>query len=227
MKTIEVDEQLYNYIAGQTQHIGENASDILRRLLLNENKMPDNSCEPTLSGIAHSNNSNLPKEAVLACGETNDKVLSPKPKKKTSSVKRPRSKPRKSSGRKTESSNLLIPDLSLAALLQSSEFTSLELSISRFLMILSVLYKEQPEKFALACEIKGKKRSYFSKDQQKLAKAGRTTKPRAIPNTPYWVISNVNAGRKCLILEQLMKSMTFNAALINQACQSLTPTLAE
>lgn len=33
MKTIEVDEDLYRYIASQTKHIGESASDILRRLL--------------------------------------------------------------------------------------------------------------------------------------------------------------------------------------------------
>ena len=33
MKTIEVDEDLYRYIASQTRHIGESASDILRRLL--------------------------------------------------------------------------------------------------------------------------------------------------------------------------------------------------
>ncbi len=33
MKTIEVDEELYRYIAGNTRHIGESASDILRRLL--------------------------------------------------------------------------------------------------------------------------------------------------------------------------------------------------
>lgn len=34
MKTIEIDEELYHYIASQTQQIGESASDILRRLLL-------------------------------------------------------------------------------------------------------------------------------------------------------------------------------------------------
>ena len=34
MKTIEVDEELYRYIASQTHHIGESASDILRRLLM-------------------------------------------------------------------------------------------------------------------------------------------------------------------------------------------------
>jgi negative modulator of initiation of replication len=34
MKKIEIDDDLYNYIASQTQHIGESASDILRRLVL-------------------------------------------------------------------------------------------------------------------------------------------------------------------------------------------------
>lgn len=33
MKTIEVDDELYHYIASRTQAIGETASDILRRLL--------------------------------------------------------------------------------------------------------------------------------------------------------------------------------------------------
>lgn len=33
MKTIEIDDDLYQYIAGQTLKIGESASDILRRLL--------------------------------------------------------------------------------------------------------------------------------------------------------------------------------------------------
>ncbi|AUH01569.1 replication initiation negative regulator SeqA [Prodigiosinella confusarubida] len=33
MKTIDVDEELYCYIASHTQHIGESASDILRRML--------------------------------------------------------------------------------------------------------------------------------------------------------------------------------------------------
>ncbi|MCC2616005.1 replication initiation negative regulator SeqA [Aestuariibacter halophilus] len=36
MKHIEIDDQLYAYIASQTQHIGESASQILRRLLLGD-----------------------------------------------------------------------------------------------------------------------------------------------------------------------------------------------
>ncbi|RUO25899.1 replication initiation negative regulator SeqA [Aliidiomarina minuta] len=33
MKRIEIDEDIYTYIAANTEHIGESASDILRRLL--------------------------------------------------------------------------------------------------------------------------------------------------------------------------------------------------
>ena len=38
MKIIEIDDELYTFIASQTKHIGENASDILRRLLLGDAK---------------------------------------------------------------------------------------------------------------------------------------------------------------------------------------------
>ena len=36
MKSIEIDDDLYAFIASQTKHIGESASEILRRLLLPE-----------------------------------------------------------------------------------------------------------------------------------------------------------------------------------------------
>jgi negative modulator of initiation of replication len=47
MKTIEIDEELYQFIAGQTQKIGESASDILRRLLLGDAKAESEQVETT------------------------------------------------------------------------------------------------------------------------------------------------------------------------------------
>lgn len=46
MKTIDVDEELYRYIAGHTQHIGESASVILRRMLNLGPQAPDVSSAP-------------------------------------------------------------------------------------------------------------------------------------------------------------------------------------
>ncbi|NMH58790.1 replication initiation negative regulator SeqA [Alteromonas ponticola] len=40
MKTIDIDDDLYAFIAAQTKHIGESASDILRRLLMPETPAP-------------------------------------------------------------------------------------------------------------------------------------------------------------------------------------------
>ncbi|MBD2797930.1 replication initiation negative regulator SeqA [Xenorhabdus sp. 18] len=46
MKTIEVDEDLYRFIASQTLHIGESASDILRRILKLDAGQPVQITEP-------------------------------------------------------------------------------------------------------------------------------------------------------------------------------------
>ena len=40
MKTIEIEEDLYHFIASQTQHIGESASDILRRIVMPDTPAP-------------------------------------------------------------------------------------------------------------------------------------------------------------------------------------------
>ncbi len=48
MKTIEVDEDLYRYIASQTKHIGESASDILRRLLNLDGQLQEAKAAPVV-----------------------------------------------------------------------------------------------------------------------------------------------------------------------------------
>ncbi|MFC3095924.1 replication initiation negative regulator SeqA [Alteromonas sediminis] len=58
MKNIEVDDDLYAYIASQTQSIGESASQILRRLLLPE------------SGTVKSNEPVQPKKKVESAVDT-------------------------------------------------------------------------------------------------------------------------------------------------------------
>ena len=46
--------------------------------------------------------------------------------------------------------------------------------------------------------------------------AGNHTKPKQIPDTPYWVITNTNSGRKMLMLEGAMQSMHLPEQLIDQ-----------
>lgn len=174
MKTIEVDEQIYRYIASRTLHIGESASDILRRLLA----LPfDANHEPAVSAL-------LDQESnVEFSAESSTDLL-----------------------------NKLIDDAQLA---------KEESAIARFMLILSALYRAQPDAFSRGAALKGRKRIYFAEDPQALLDNGTTTKPKPVPDTPYWVITNTNTGRKRLIIEQLMQAMGYSAETIAEICNKV------
>ncbi|MEA9439177.1 replication initiation negative regulator SeqA [Aeromonas caviae] len=167
MKTIELDDDLYFFIASQTRHIGESASDILRRLLEQPGQL-------------------TPVAPVAA---------------------------------PTQSQSQPVADaLGLEALLDSGELQKEEKSINRFMLVLSTLYRDNPEGFTQATEIKGRKRVYFSRDPEALRASGSTTKPKPVPDTPFWVITNTNTSRKQNMVAQLMTSMGYDEDLTARVC---------
>ena len=197
MKIIEVDEELYQYIAGNTQSIGESASDILRRLL---NLSPRNAyiSLPESQSTTVTTSSNEPIQIAEQLPVFEEEINKPVIKKQSDEVMQ------KSITR-------------LQALLNSEEFKQENKVVIRFLNILTILYRTNPEGFALATEsLQGRTRVYFARDEGTLLMAGNHTKPKQIPDTPYWVITNTNSGRKMLMLEGAMQSMHLPEQLIDQ-----------
>nr|WP_314185140.1 replication initiation negative regulator SeqA [Aggregatibacter kilianii] len=197
MKIIEVDEELYQYIAGNTQSIGESASDILRRLL---NLSPRNayvSLSENQSGLTPSSSNEQTKvteQPIVFEEEINKPVI-----------------------RKQSDEVMQKTITKLESLLNSEEFKQENKAVVRFLNILTILYRTNPEGFALATEsLQGRTRVYFARDEGTLLMAGNHTKPKQIPDTPYWVITNTNSGRKMLMLEGAMQSMHLPEELIEQ-----------
>lgn len=174
MKTIELDDDLYFYIASQTRHIGESASDILRRLL-------EQSAQVKVS--------EAPSQAEPLTVQTPAPVTQEK------------------SG--------------IQALLASGVLQQEDKSINRFMLLLGALYRDDPVRFTQATEIKGRKRVYFSQDPEALRASGSTTKPKPVPDTPFWVITNTNTSRKQNMVAQLMASMGYDEALIAEACSTV------
>jgi seqA protein len=197
MKIIEVDEELYQYIAGNTQSIGESASDILRRLL---NLSPRNAyfTLPESQSTTVTTSSNEPIQIAEQQPVFEEEINKPVIKKQSDEVMQ-----------KTITR--------LQALLNSEEFKQENKAVIRFLNILTILYRTNPEGFALATEsLQGRTRVYFARDEGTLLMAGNHTKPKQIPDTPYWVITNTNSGRKMLMLEGAMQSMHLPEYLIDQ-----------
>ncbi|ADO80374.1 TPA: replication initiation negative regulator SeqA [Haemophilus influenzae] len=189
MKIIEVDEELYQYIASQTRSIGESASDILRRLL----SLPVHTSIVNDLIITSAETDQKPKQAI------NVKEVNIKTTKKQSIT----------------AINQIVEKVQ--TLLNSTEFQEESKAVVRFLAILRVLYRANPESFAQATEsLQGRTRVYFARDEATLLMAGNHTKPKQIPDTPYWVITNTNSGRKMLMLEGAMQSMELPETLIDE-----------
>ncbi|MGH1408597.1 MAG: replication initiation negative regulator SeqA [Aeromonas sp.] len=169
MKTIELDDDLYFYIASQTRHIGESASDILRRLLE----------QPAHQGVPVAKPAAVAQPSAVATRQ------------------------------------------GLQALLDSGDLQKEEKSINRFMQVLSTLYRDDPVGFTQATEIKGRKRVYFSRDPEALRASGSTTKPKPVPETPFWVITNTNTTRKQNMVTLLMVSMGYGDEVIAQVCGAI------
>lgn len=197
MKIIEVDEELYQYIASQTQSIGESASEILRRLLHFQTSKTITNNELTLirteNSVVAENIPNQQRGIKLE----QERIKTPTRKQ----------------------SNLNIQQIvnKVRSLLASESFQQETKAVVRFLAILRVLYRTDPESFALATEsLQGRTRVYFARDEGTLLIAGNHTKPKQIPDTPYWVITNTNSARKMLMLEGAMESMHLPQSLIDE-----------
>ncbi|MDO4626814.1 MAG: replication initiation negative regulator SeqA [Pasteurellaceae bacterium] len=211
MKIIEVDEELYQYIACQTQSIGESASDILRRLLnLPSMALAFQSLESVKQSETADKKSNGFSEQQSSSASKNTTVVK--------SVVEQETKETKPEPVKVEQ-NVSQISQQLHNLLNSTQFNNESKTVVRFLAILSVLYQANTQAFAKAIEqdeVQGRTRTYFARDEQTLLATGNHTKPKPIPNSPYWVITNNNSGRKMLMLERTMQAMALPNELISQ-----------
>ena len=107
-------------------------------------------------------------------------------------------------------------------LLLSDEYAEQKKAVNRFMLVLSTLYSLDNKAFAEATEsLHGRTRVYFAGDEQTLLQNGNQTKPKHVPGTPYWVITNTNTGRKCSMVEHIMQSMQFPAELIEKVCGTI------
>ncbi|WP_423739121.1 replication initiation negative regulator SeqA [Conservatibacter flavescens] len=182
--------------------MGESASDILRRLL-NLSSSTLLSRQPDEAPVA----AVPPKEAAPTAGQ-NEKVAS------SSQVEE---EPIKVITKKQPEEAIEKVVGKVRQLLASEDFLQESKAVVRFLELLKVLYRTNPESFAQATEsLQGRTRVYFARDEATLLAAGNHTKPKQIPDTPYWVITNTNSGRKMLMLEGAMQSMHLPQDLIDE-----------
>lgn len=185
MKNIEIDDELYLYIVSNTQAIGESASSILRRLLslgdTNQPPAPQYTLETSVKDD-DTKQDELPQNTdvidsdIVATDSSEAKAI-------TSSE-------------------------SVFNFINKEELAMQRGAVGRFLLILAALYRAHPKKFNVVTNIAPKvsarktKRLYFALSEEILTASGSSTKPKQVPQSPFWVITNSNTTRKKMMLTE-------------------------
>lgn len=193
MKNIEIDEELYQYIATNTQFIGESASAILRRLL-------NLGVEAKLETVTVNEPADVVEVSILAESEPEESVV----RVETTELEEPKNK-------------VVVNVVSeshetVFNFINKEELAMQRGAVGRFLLILAALYRAHPEQFGVVTEISGRDRLYFANSENKLAESGSSTKPRQIPESPFWVITNSNTTRKKMMLTKASISLGYSDA---------------
>ncbi|HBY84879.1 MAG TPA: replication initiation negative regulator SeqA [Colwellia sp.] len=191
MKNIEIDEELYQYIATNTQFIGESASAILRRLL-------NLGVEAKLETVTVNESADVVEVNTLPDSEPETSATQVE----TTELEEPKSK---------AVVNVVSENHeTVFNFINKEELAMQRGAVGRFLLILAALYRAHPEQFGVVTEISGRDRLYFANSENKLAESGSSTKPRQIPESPFWVITNSNTTRKKMMLTKASISLGYS-----------------
>ena len=194
MKNIEIDDELYLHIVSNTQSIGESASSILRRLL----KLDSSTYQE--ASLSHNEITNTKQVSLLqrldddgmAINDINDIN-------DIDAIKA-----------------LANCSESVFNFINKEELAMQRGAVGRFLLILAALYRAHPKQFKVVTEICGRDRLYFAHSKAELEASGISTKPKQIPESPFWVMTNSNTTRKKMMLTKAATSLGYNHSDVEQ-----------
>lgn len=188
MKKIDIDDELYQYIASNTQSIGESASTILRRLL----------------NIHDENDLVVPENPALAeMSVSEDEALVTGPSSKTTPLvedKKPASV-----------TQLTHQHANVFNILNKEELAMQKGVVGRFLFILSALHRTHKTDFSAVLDVQGRDRVYFATSKEALVNSGSSMNPKNITDSEYWVMTNSNTTRKKMMLHEVALGLGYSA----------------
>ncbi len=193
MKNIEIDDELYLHIVSNTQAIGESASSILRRLL----PLRDN------------NQLSVPESPLVTETKGDDTKQGESPQNTDVADSN-------AVGAEFGEIEPITRSESVFNFINKEELAMQRGAVGRFLLILAALYRAHPKKFNIVTNIAPKvsarknKRLYFALSEEILTASGSSTKPKQVPQSPFWVITNSNTTRKKMMLTEAATLLGYN-----------------
>lgn len=104
----------------------------------------------------------------------------------------------------------------IEGLIADPRFAGQRVVTKKYLSLLGHLAEMHGEDFERVLSIRGRQRVYFAKNQQEIAKSGKSLHPRKIPGTNYWAMTNADTAHKQDIMAEVLKVLGYPKGTIVQ-----------
>lgn len=109
----------------------------------------------------------------------------------------------------------------LTAVLNDPAFAQQYAAVDKMLYILRAAYRLKPEVFEKILLVQGRRRRYFAKNEIEILNSGKSTQPRKIPDTEYWVMTNSPTPQKQELLKGALRVLGFSYNAVKDAVATI------
>ena len=91
----------------------------------------------------------------------------------------------------------------------------------KFLAVLAEVHQYSPKDFEKVLSIQGRGRVYFARSKAEITRSGRSTQPRQIPGTSFWVMTNSPTPQKRAMLRKALELLGYSQLACVEASRAL------
>lgn len=109
----------------------------------------------------------------------------------------------------------------LIAFVSAPEYRSQRNVTEQFLVLLGFLHQQHNTEFDKLLALRGRRRRYFGSSEADIRQSGRSTFPRQIPDSNYWVLTNADNHHKREIVGRALQQLGYSADVRSNVARSL------
>ena len=98
----------------------------------------------------------------------------------------------------------------LSRLLEEPLFRTNSTAVARMLRVLREAHDQRKADFTKVLAVQGRNRSYFARSEAEILRSGKSTQPRQIPGTGYWVMTNSPTPQKQDMVREVLHLLGFS-----------------
>ena len=93
--------------------------------------------------------------------------------------------------------------------------------VGKFLAVLGAVYIQKQNEFEIVLAFQGRGRTYFAKSREDIIKSGKSTQPRQIPGSPYWVMTNSPTPQKKSMLRDVLVALDYSPEAVKAGVEAI------